>query len=396
LHGYLTAELGMGELARLVMKATEVAGIPCSPTVNTRHLNRSEADVSVGSNAVVYPIDVLVINADQTLAWAAENLSGGSDRLRVGVWAWEVEEFPDEFSEAFEVVDEVWAISTFSQRAIQRKTNKPVFTIPLPQKVGERESVKPFDFSTVGLAADPYFLVMFDYLSVIDRKNPFAAIEAFKAAFSRDESVRLVIKTINGHQKFIDRERLLHAIGDEPRIQLIEDYLTSDQVTELVCGAVAFVSLHRSEGYGLTCADAMGLRVPVIATAYSGNMDFMNESNSLLVPYSLVPVDASVQVYPTTTVWAEADVSVAAQHMQKLFFDPSTGRSIGDQGYESIRRTDTLTQSADFISARIASLMMKRTSPTQVRTGVLRRLARLLPGPVKARLKRLKRLKSAL
>lgn len=395
LHGYLTAELGMGELARLVVRATEFAGIPHTTVVNNRHLSRSDADFTSTKSEERFPIDIVVINADQIQHWSDESLSTGEPRrLRVAVWAWEVEEFPAKFDRAFDFVDEVWAISRFTQEAIQRRTKKPVFTVPLPQQARNPDAYRPLDLGSLGLPTKPYFLVMFDFLSVIDRKNPFAAIDAFTRAFAPHEDVQLIIKTINGDRSVIDRERLRHAARGDERIHIIEDYLTSDEVLELMIGSLAYVSLHRSEGYGLTCSEAMGLGVPVIATGYSGNVDFMNEENSLLVPYELIAVDPSVGVYPPTTVWADADVTVAAQYMRRIVDEPEFAAEVGRAGYLSIRDSDTLGQAATFVATRVNFLMKHHEAVMRraARSGnPLWQVARRLPSPVKSALKRVAR-----
>jgi len=395
LHGYLTAELGMGELARLVVAAIAFAGIPHTTVVNNRHLSRSDAKFSLTKSEERYPIDIVVINADRIQQWSEESMASGEPRrLRVAVWAWEVEEFPAAFDRAFDFVDEVWAISQFTQAAIQRRTKKPVFTVPLPQQARNPDAFRPLDLGPLGLPTKPYFLVMFDFLSVIDRKNPFAAIDAFTRAFSPDEDVQLIIKTINGDRSVIDRERLRYAARNDARIHIIEDYLTADEVRELMIGSLAYVSLHRSEGYGLTCSEAMGLGVPVIATGYSGNVDFMNDKNSLIVPYELVAVDPSVGVYPPTTVWADADVTVAADYMRRIVDQPEFAREVGDAGLLSIRDSDTLRQAAMFVATRV-NFLMKHHDAVKRRAArsknPLWRLARRLPTPVKSALKRVAR-----
>jgi len=376
-HGYLTAELGMGELGRRVLLACEEAGIPVTAMVNHRHVSRNGEEISLPEQTVVYPIDIAVINADQIENWATDPfVITGAAHARVGVWAWEVEEFPAEFDRAFDYVDEVWAISDFCRDAIAKRTHKPVYTIPLPQRVNDGDHAPSHIRESLGLPVKPYFLVSFDYLSVMERKNPMAAITAFRRAFGDSDEVPLIIKTINGDKCIIDREKLRLAIRDAPNIHVIEDYLRSSEVSDLVRGALAYVSLHRSEGYGLTCADAMGLRVPVIATEYSGNLDFMTPENSLLVPFDLVPVDASVGVYPSTTVWADPDTDVAANFMRLVVENPSEAERIAENGFRSIRDANTTRQAADFVSSRIDAIMSTVTSRHRERVSRTKKSAR--------------------
>jgi glycosyltransferase involved in cell wall biosynthesis len=393
IHGYLTAEMGMGELGRMVVRAAGAAGLPYTAFTSNRHQSRSTAEFSPTESTTLHPVDIVVINADQMRNWAEDSQKVmDSTRKRVGVWAWEVEEFPASFGHAFDLVDEVWAISTFAQKAIQQRTRKPVFTLPLPAPLLFRDDVDTIDLTTLGLPNTPYFLVMFDYLSVIDRKNPFAAVDAFLQAFSERDDVQLVIKTINSSHRILDRERLRHHIRKHNHIRVIEDFLTSSQVSGLMRGALAYVSLHRSEGYGLTCSEAMAMGVPVIATGYSGNMDFMNEANSLLVPFQLLHVDRSVEVYQTSAVWAEPDVSTAAIYMRRVFDDPDFAARVGEAGYTSIFDMKLTTHSGAFVAKRIRALTLQtkkilRDSPD--RTLIFRRIARRLPPRLKAAIKAL-------
>jgi len=169
-----------------------------------------------------------------------------------------------------------------------------------------------------------------------------------------------VIKTINGERRRTDRERLRRACSSRSDILLVEDYLSSDQLTSLMAEATAYVSLHRSEGYGLTMAESMALGRPVIATGYSGNLDFMTEENSLLVPYRLVPVGAGAGPYPSTSHWAEPDVAVAAQHLRRVIDDPEFARDLGERARASVEQQGSLAVTADFLRARVAAITSDR------------------------------------
>ena len=143
------------------------------------------------------------------------------------------------------------------------------------------------------------FLFAFDFFSIIERKNPLGLVRAFTQAFRPGEGPTLVLKTINGEKRLTDLERLRVAAADRPDIRLVDEYYTSEQKNALLRLCDCYVSLHRSEGFGLTMAEAMGLAKPVIATAYSGNMDFMSHENSYLVDYETSEVPADSDPYPT-------------------------------------------------------------------------------------------------
>ena len=118
---------------------------------------------------------------------------------------------------------------------------------------------------------------------------------------------------------------------------IIDDVYTRRDVLELLSSLDVYVSLHRSEGFGLTCAEAMALGVPVIASGYSGNLDFMNAENSLLVPVQRITTDRPYGPYPAGTVWGEPDLQVAAELMVSLLAR-SRRKTLGKKGQESVRR----------------------------------------------------------
>src|SRR5262249_52403809 len=147
------------------------------------------------------------------------------------------------------------------------------------------------------------FLFVFDLFSIVERKNPFGLITAFTRAFQPGEGPILVIKTINGHLRLNDLERVRAAAAGRPDIAIVDEYYTAQQKNALLGICDCYVSLHRSEGFGLTMAEAMGLEKPVIATGYSGNVDFMTPHNSFLVDYVTGSVPAGCAPYPVGSAW---------------------------------------------------------------------------------------------
>ena len=153
------------------------------------------------------------------------------------------------------------------------------------------------------------------------RKNPEAVIEAFKKAFANRNDVFLLIKTTHGEDLQDDMNRLISVIGGAPNIELRNIFISDEDQYSLLNTCSAYVSLHRSEGLGLGLAEAMFLGKPVIATNYSGNLEFMNKKNSCLVNYSLTPVERNNSYpYPYTAkqFWAEPDCNHAAYFMKKI------------------------------------------------------------------------------
>jgi glycosyltransferase involved in cell wall biosynthesis len=191
---------------------------------------------------------------------------------------------------------------------------------------------------------------------VFERKNPLAVIEAFSKAFTPSEGPVLVVKSINGDLRPLERDRVRLAAADRPDIVLIEDYLTKDERDALLSRADAYVSLHRAEGLGLTIAEAMIMGKPVIATAYSGNLDFMTEENSFLVPYEMTVVPPGCDPYAPGTPWADPDVDVAARLMRQVVDEPDLAAGKATVAKADIGRTHGLAGAAAFVERRFEAL----------------------------------------
>lgn len=322
--GYANAELGVGEAGRRVSSAIGRSGVPWEmvglregPASRQRHRYRGSLTDLPG-----YDNQILCVNADQTPRVAQSLGRRPVGGRRIGYWFWELQDFPARLHAAFDHLDEVWVSGEFNRAAVAACTDKPVRIVPVPTH--ESRPRAHFTRRQLGLPQDvTLFLVNFDYLSVLERKNPLGAIEAYKRAFGPDDGAALVVKSINGHLRLIDRERVRLAIAGRPDIILREDYLTSAEVQSLNVLVDCVVSLHRSEGYGLNLLDAMASGTPVIATAYSGNMQFMDDESAYLVPFELVPVGPGNDPYDAAARWAEPDVEVATRHLRSIVDDPA-------------------------------------------------------------------------
>jgi glycosyltransferase involved in cell wall biosynthesis len=174
-------------------------------------------------------------------------------------------------------------------------------------------------------------------------------------AFPNSDGPTLVIKSANGEKDAENREALRYAVMARSDIVLVEEYLSRGQLNALLAECETYISLHRSEGYGLTMAEAMALGKPVIATAYSGNLDFMNEENSFLVPVEFVQVGLNSFPYAANSIWAQPNIEVAAKYMRTLALDPETRKSVGESAQNSIAHEFTELQASKFIVNRVNS-----------------------------------------
>jgi glycosyltransferase involved in cell wall biosynthesis len=358
--GYLRAELGVGEAGRRTLLGAEQVGLPVSTlTYNQTHSRQNHEFFDREGD--IHDLSIICVNADQTtsfLGHAHDRVR--HSRMRVGLWFWEVEHFPDHFAAAAQGLDEVWAASEFVRDAIAATVNVPVRLMPLPivpdppSLLGRRH---------LGLPEDKWVCAFaFDTLSVLKRKNPQAVMRAFMEAFAVDDDAFLVIKVNNAWADHLAIDYLTYLAGHRPDIQVVVGTWTPVQMRAFYQVIDCYVSLHRSEGLGLTMAQAMAQAKPVVATSYSGNLAFMNDANSLLVPHTKQEVGEDAAPYLSSALWAEPDVSAAADMLRQLRKDDSLARSIGERAAHDIRTLHHPGVCGDFLrdQAMLASQRVAR------------------------------------
>jgi FkbM family methyltransferase len=352
LLGYFSAELGVGEMGRLLLQAVRDAGLPAAMAVEEAMVaNRTGHPLPAGlSGAPQYPVSVLCVNADMTKPAVRMHRELVADRHVIGLWSWELAEFPDWMATSFADVAEVWTISEFCRAAIAANAPVPVRVFPVPVRDplrGTTPPVKPPSSTTT-------FLFVFDYNSVFERKNPLAAVAAFRAAFGAGDDVRLVIKSINGERHQGDREKLRLAVADEPRITLLEQYFDTDAIGTLFAEADCYLSLHRSEGFGLTIAEAMIRGLPVIATDYGGSAEVLTPDTGWPIGYDLVPVGHGCYPYPPDAQWAEPNSDATVAALRAVVADPEDARKRGALAREHLLATRSPAAAAAWVAARVA------------------------------------------
>jgi glycosyltransferase involved in cell wall biosynthesis len=326
-YGYAFAESGTGQIVRAVVAALAAEGIPFAVVPFTRTISRQQHVLEdPGTAAPSFDTNLICVNADQVPLFFE---SMGSQLLpgarNIGLWAWEVEDLPPAMAASERHLDEIWGISSFTAAALARRLSKPVRAFPLPVVVPE---IRRRTRAELGMPDGFLFLFCFDYDSVFRRKNPLAVVAAFRQAFPDRDGVVLYIKTTNAGRHAAEDEALRAAAGGRANIVIRDAYVTSDDYFSMLDACDCYVSLHRSEGFGLTVAEAMALGKPVISTAYSSTLEFANESNSFPVPARLVEVGDGAPPYPPHARWADPDVSAAAEQMTRVYTDRGVAAAV--------------------------------------------------------------------
>jgi len=333
LIGYYQGDLGLGEALRYVAKAIQGASIPFLVRQFQAPLQSSQNNRSLHSFLAPYckyPINCIAINPDLLYflpKWVS--FSEWARRYNIGYWFWELEDFPKKWHYALPLIDEIWVNSEFMANTL-RKVHPQVVKIPFAVEFQKPSS--KFTKEYFGLPKDSFvFLTSFDFQSSIARKNPQAAIDAFLEAFPvPNNNTYIVIKSINGHLHPQAFDQLTLQTENHSHILLMDQQLSTEEMHGLFQCADCYVSLHRSEGLGLGMAEAMYLGKPVIATAYSGNLEFMNQANACLVSYTKIAVSDGEYLDQKNQSWADPNVHEASKYMEKIFSDFEFRTQIGN------------------------------------------------------------------
>jgi glycosyltransferase involved in cell wall biosynthesis len=357
--GYSKGELGLGQAMRSMAFAAKAAFIPLvvrqfQVRITSKQSNNAlDADVR---DRCQYPINLICVNPDMLYrlpVWVT--YPEWAKTYNIGYWFWELENFPQTWQYATHLVDEIWVATEFIAQAM-RKSGKKVVKIPFPLEFDlPPESMNKKYF---GLNPKEFtFIFSFDFNSIPERKNPQATIKAFKQAFPvGDHTVRLILKTMNGSHYSQLRKNLEALIDQDSRIEIWDGHLTQDEMRGLIRSSDCYISLHRAEGLGLGLAEAMYLGKPTIATGYSGSTEFMNSTNSMLVPYTLVPVPAGAYPNGKDQLWAEPDIEVAAEKMQKMASDSTLREKLGHRAAVYMREQRSYIKVGQAIRAQLEQI----------------------------------------
>lgn len=340
--GLFRTASGVGESARRCADALEGHGL------EVRRCDLSDAfrqaDLPPDARLAAFPEGpagtlILHLNAPETAKALLSLGYGRGRRWRViGYWAWELETLPGDWRGAARHLTEIWTPSEFCAGAIRKSVALPVRVAPHYVAAPAAIRADPFRAGLPGGAV--VSLVMGDSRSSLDRKNLLGGVKAFLRGVGDDPNSWLIVKMRNFASDGPFHASLLKEIKAHPRIRVIDQSVSEEEKWSLVGACDIFLSLHRSEGFGLVIAEAMALGKAVIATGWSGNMEFMTEAASCVVPYELISVRDQAGVYRNAgggQRWAEPDLDFAAEALKRLSADRAMREALGEQGRELVR-----------------------------------------------------------
>ena len=340
LIGYPFADIGEGEFLRQTAKAllrvnADVGIYDCNSEVRPNQNDKTLNCLVRSDN--LFRTNIFHLKPDQAEAFV---ISLGSSffegRYNIGYWAWELSGFPKAWISTLNFFNEIWCPSRFIESAVSKCSAGPVIYMPTTFEINNSEE---FDRAYFNLPKERFlFLFIFDFKSYVSRKNPLGCIKAFQKAFSQnDKSVGLILKCLGGDRYADEFMILTRAVQGDSRINLIDAAFSTEEINGLMSVCDSFVSLHRSEGIGLSIAQSMLLGKPVIATNYSGNTDFTKPNNSCLVDYNLIEVKEGEYPFCKGQVWADPNIDQASNYMRRLVEDESYRNAVAQSGFSYIK-----------------------------------------------------------
>ncbi|ALJ05213.1 glycosyl transferase family 1 [Pseudalgibacter alginicilyticus] len=311
--GYTKGIFGLGEAVRLNIEAAEIANI----SLNLIDFEKLKKNTHYKYN-FDYKINLIQISLnDLDRFFSVIDPLFFQDKYTILFLVWESEYIPTKLKNTINLFNEIWTPSLYCKNIFKKVYDGPIITVPHPVEA----SLKPLNTrKSMVFNKDKFsYLFVFSYHSSIERKNPFHLIEAFKKAFKNNDNVELIIKTSgsNRHKKL--EKKLLKSISNQKNIQIIDIDLDKNEILHLINNCDSYISMHHSEGFGLTLAEAMYFGKPTIATNYSGNTEFMNHNNSFLVDYELGLIENPDSNFPSETLWANPKLDHTIEQLKAVY-----------------------------------------------------------------------------
>ncbi|MEJ5050683.1 glycosyltransferase [Chryseobacterium culicis] len=365
-HGFFDGNFGIAEATRLNAAAMENAGIKVNRiSYSSDTLEKSKSDTP--SDAL---INIFHINSNVTHEFFSKNqdinLAG---HYNIVYWAWEFPEVSDKTVEFLNIFDELWVPSDFCVNIFTKYTGIPVMRFSHPiQKLAPSDE---FNFEEYNIKpGSKVYITIFDSLSTTIRKNPEATIEAFINVFKDDPESVLIVKTHN-LDRSKDAQKVVEKYAGISNIIIIDEHFSKEKLHSLIQKSDVLISLHGSEGFGLTMAEAMSYGKIVVGTGYSGNLDFMNVNNSFLVQYSFIKTSNTKGLIAEGLTLAKPDLQDATQKLLYIKNNFGSLHAVKESAEAQIRDHFSLESIGNLLQIRLSFIdqMDKKESSTENSVG---------------------------
>ena len=359
-YGHFDGTAGISEAARLNAKALAKVGVKLnifSYDFGNNYISNSPHN----TNNYKSSINLIQINYDRAKDFIKKEkrIFNNSENYNIACWAWEFPETTEEMKSCLSKFDELWVPSSFCVNVFSQISTSPVLCFPHPIESAVTSKYNRDHFNIQ--KNDFVFLNIFDSYSSLIRKNPLGVIRAFKKA-SKDTNrqIRLIVKSMNLNKFGNEFNEIKEAIASSDNIDLIDKRLEKEELTSLINNSDCLISLHRSEGFGLTMAEAMSYGKPVIATGYSGNLEFMNVNNSMLVKSKTSKTTESHGSILKGYTFCEPDVEHANELIKLVFTNLEMNKIIGQRAKDDITQQLSLQCIGTKMKDRIALIDNER------------------------------------
>jgi glycosyltransferase involved in cell wall biosynthesis len=335
LHGFFLAETGLGESARLLyqaFKTQEICTAACIRELSEGRNNALDFQDLVQTDA---PYNVGV-NIDGLIGYRGLRHQICRNKYNIAYPFWELESIPERYLNYLRTYDKIWAPSSFIFHTLERHGFTNIEVVKHPIRMPDQQ---PAFFD---VRSELRILFYFDFDSFPARKNPEAAVHAFKKAFGREKDVSLTVK-VRGQADAGRRAWLANQANADRRIQIVDRLMSRQEMSLLMNEHDVFISLHRSEGLGLGIAEALAAGKAVVATDYGGSTDFINVQTGFPVQWDRVNVGANEYVLSDNATWAEPSVEHAAALLRSIYDDPLDARLRVEHGFRHLRENHCIS-----------------------------------------------------
>jgi glycosyltransferase involved in cell wall biosynthesis len=330
--GHISGNLGLAVAARniiscLIKKGVQIRILNIDPGMGRDNFDTSFNQLFVQSlDQLIFPVNLFLFPPTN---YTNELMQHFKNKFNVAFSYWELPHLPELLKDNLSQLDAIVAPSSYIYETFGREiNNKHIIKGKTPYK---------FDFSKIERKEkNKCFKVFtsFEPHSDLIRKNPHVAIQCFQKAYAGIENVELTVKINNPYLENTLEinplvSNLISQCSNDHRIIFDFNTYAHDELMKYFINFDLAVSLHRAEGFGLMPLEMMALGVPVIATNWSGNTDYMNSSNSFLVRHEMIDVNGTLAVYQNHnykngTVWADPNLDDAINFMKIAFFNDTS------------------------------------------------------------------------
>jgi glycosyltransferase involved in cell wall biosynthesis len=368
LVGFVRGQFGLGEDVRMASAALEAADIPhvlINVPAGAAVSQQDDSLAHVLQERLRYRLTIYCMSAfDMAVLYLSRGPAFFAGQYRIGYWPWELPAFPPQWKDIYKLVDEVWAGSNFAARSHRTRCRKPVRRLPCPVTV---PPIKPTPRRALGLLRERAFLFVypFDINSGLARKNPLGLVRAFRLAFATSDAEVALLLRVNGRPECQPgwAEVAAECAADR-RIRILSETLDRQAALGVIAAADCLVSPHRGEGFGRNIAEAILLGIPVLATAYSGCMDFLAGEEG--IPFTRVRLQDGEYPFGEGLWWADPSVQDLARRILQV-------RSAGRR--EGLHDPQRLARRRAEVTAAYSPLMTGKAFAARLRQ-IERQLAR--------------------